>query len=181
MTMQMCDFVWYKGRRFVLIDCEKDKSIIGSADFNLSGRFTNTACHRGYTAEYYIDDNFLFGEKTVEKYETTDGAVKGHFEVSEKMKLGYTGSAVIAANYDNSFGCSDFIDCFLDYDLSFELYFANGELVEITDLFPIIQEWKSVIKDSGGKSYSEIYKQRREFAKKHLHYEYGCNYKFDGR
>ncbi|MDE6672173.1 MAG: hypothetical protein K2K16_08235 [Ruminococcus sp.] len=180
MTKQCCDYMWYKNEKFVLIDCEKDKDIINSADFGLKNFSAMTCCYRGYTAEYFIEDNFLYGKKTVEDYtEITDSSININFKVSPKMKMNYTGSAIIAINDSEKYCGADFFENFLFFDRAYELYFIDGELCELTDLSPAIQEYKE-LKDSliHTKNYYEIlFEKSREIAVKHLQYEYGINYK----
>lgn len=181
MTMQSCDYVWYKNEKFILIDCEKKKDIINSADFGLKNFSAMTCCYRGYTAEYFIEDNFLYGQKKVVDYtERTDSDIKINFKKSPKIKMNYTGSAIIAINNkDNKYIMSDFFETFLLFDRAYELYFIDGELLETTDLSPAIQEYtalKNSLKNTS--SYYELLgKKRKEIAIKYLQYEYG-NYKW---
>ena len=180
MTMQSCDYMWYKNEKFVLIDCEKEKNIINSADFGLKNFYTMTCCYRGYTAEYFIEDNFLYGQKKVAYYsEKTDSGITIDFKISPKIKINYTGSAIIAINDDSKYIMSDFFDTFLFFDRAYELYFIDGELCEITDLSPAIQEYKTLtvsLKHSSN-YYEILHKKREEIAVKYLQYEYG-NYKW---
>lgn len=169
MTMQSCDYIWYKNEKFVLIDCERGKDIINSADFGLKSFSAMTCCYRGYTAEYFIEDNFLYGQKTVEDYtEKTDSRITIKFKTSPKIKTNYTGSAIIAINDDSRYFMSDFFDSFLFFDRAYELYFIDGELLELTDLLPAIQEYKAS---------EDSFEKRKEIAVKYLQYEYG-NYKW---
>lgn len=140
MTMQSSDYMWYKNEKFILIDCEKEKDIINSADFGLKNYYAMRYCYRGYTAEYFIEDNFLYGQKKVEDYtEKTDSGRTIDFKISPKIKMNYTGSAIIAINNDdNKIIMSDFFENFLFFDRAYELYFIDGELCEITDLSPAI-------------------------------------------
>lgn len=184
MTIQMNDYLWYKGEKFVLIDWEKGKSIIDSANFELKGFICCTDCRRGYLAEYFIDENnMLFGEKSTERYiKNEDGSFNTEFETSPKLQMNYTGSAVIAIYNNGRMGHSDFLSCYLDYDRAFELYFIDGELVEITDLAPAIKEWQDFekSKESEPKKYNkkgyeynrEIFDCKDEITKKYLQYRY---------
>ncbi len=184
MTIQMNDYLWYKGEKFVLIDWEKGKSIIDSANFELKGFICCTDCHRGYLAEYFIDENnMLFGEKSTERYiKNEDGSFKTEFETSQRLHMNYTGSAVIAIYNNGRMGHSDFLSCYLDYDRAFELYFVDGKLAEITDLASAIKEWQDLkkIKDLDQKIYGKKYYEycmkkpdyQDEFAQKYLKYQY---------
>ena len=184
MTIQMNDYLWYKGEKFVLIDWEKGKSIIDSANFELKGLICCTDCHRGYLAEYFIDENnMLFGEKSTERYiKNEDGSFKTEFETSQRLHMNYTGSAVIAIYNNGRMGHSDFLSCYLDYDRAFELYFVDGKLAEITDLASAIKEWQDLkkIKDLDQKIYGKKYYEycmkkpdyQDEFAQKYLKYQY---------
>lgn len=181
MTKQSCDYMWYKNEKFILIDCEKEKDIINSADFGLKNFYAMTCCYRGYTAEYFIENNLLYGQKKVAYYlEKTDSGIKIDFKISPKIKMNYTGSAIIAINNDdNKYIMSDFFDTFLFFDRAYELYFIDGELLEITSLSPAIQEYtafKNSLKHT--QNYYEIlWKKREEIAVKYLQYEHG-NYKW---
>ena len=172
MTMQCSDHIWYNNEKFVLIDCEKGKDIINSADFGLKNFSSMTCCYRGYIAEYFIEGNFLYGKKTVEDYETTDSGIKLNFRTSPKMRMNYTGSAIIAINDSEKYYGTDFFDCFLFFDRAYELYFIDGELCELTDLSPAIKEYKA-LEDS----LKHKFEKTREIAVKYLQYEYGINYK----
>jgi len=72
MTMQAADYVNIRRKKYVLIDVEKDKQIITCANFNMpesNGIISlSTACWRGYTAEYYVVRNNLYGMKCQEIY-----------------------------------------------------------------------------------------------------------------
>lgn len=165
MTIQICDFVNFKNNRYVLIDCEKGKSVIDSAEFDLEWKICDTSCHRGYTAEYFVEDNVLYGIKTVDAYYGEDDG-----ENSEKTRMSYTGSVVIG---DGSFG--DFLECCLGCSEAYELYFENGVLAEVNDLSEMLNEWAEQTKESDCMKQLEA---ERAFLKKHLKYEYGQNYKW---
>lgn len=178
--MQSCDYMWYKNEKFILIDCEKEKNIINSADFGLKNFSAMTCCYRGYTAEYFIEDNLLYGQKKVEDYtEKTDSSITINFKISPKIKMNYTGSAIIAINNNNKYIMSDFFETFLLFDKAYELYFIDGELLEMTDLSPAIQEYTKLTNNlKHTKNYYELLsKKRKEIAVKYLQYEYG-NYKW---
>lgn len=176
MTMQSCDYIWYKNEKFVLIDCEKEKDIINSADFGLKSFSAMTCCYRGYTAEYFIENNFLYGKKTVLDYtEKSDSNITINFKTSPKIKTNYTGSAIIAINDKSQYIMSDWFETFLFFDRAYELYFIDGELLELTDLSPAIQEYKA-LKDNLKNTqncYEILNKKREEIALKYLQYEYG--------
>ena len=170
MTKQASDYVWYNGEKYTLIDCEKDKSVIDSANFGLENKYFGTACRRGYTAEYFIENNLLFGEKTVWDAERTKNSIVISHFTSSRMRMSYTGSMIIAINNDGSFSGLGFITDYLKFDRALELYFIDGELAEITDLSAAIKEWAAFKKNND-------YDQEREIALKHLQYDYGINYK----
>ena len=163
MTIQVCDFVNFKNSRYVLFDCEKGKSVIDSADFDLKGKISSTDCHRGYTAEYFIEDNVLYGIKTVDMYSDEE-------KCSEKTRMSYTGSMVIG---DGSFG--DFLESCLGCSEAYELYFENGALAEVNDLSEMLAVWKEQDKPDDCLKQLEF---ERAFLKKYLKYEYGQNYKW---
>lgn len=163
MTIQVCDFVNFKNSRYVLFDCEKGKSVIDTAEFGLKGRIYSTDCHRGYTAEYFIEDNFLYGVKMVDMYYDEE-------KHSEKMRMSYTGSMIIG---DGSFG--DSLECCLGCSEAYELYFENGVLAEANDLSEMLTAWKKQDKSDDCLKQLEA---ERSFLKKYLKYEYGQNYKW---
>ncbi len=183
MTIQACDYVWYKGEKFVLIDCEKNKDMIDSANFDLKNQFMWTACYRGYTAEYFIEEDVLFGIKSVSRLIRTDSKknpIRIETEQTLKLKLNYNGSIVIASNNDERLLFLDFLDSYLDCEQAFEMYFIDGCLMEVNDLLKAIKEWKEIEKSMKSENidFRDIYNAKRVFAEKHLEYEYGCSYKF---
>ncbi|MDE5769419.1 MAG: hypothetical protein K2H82_08540, partial [Oscillospiraceae bacterium] len=186
MTMQSSDYLYYQGKKYTLIAIEKDTDLIHSADFGLESRGYSTDCRRGYEAEYFIEHNFLYGEKTIED----DTTIANCFLKSQKLSMNYTGSLLLARNQEERFLISDFIKCYLDFDEAFEFYFIDGELAEITDLSHAIQEWHTIknkldIKserksgkkhsDKTQESYMELWRKQDEIAAKYLKYQY-CNY-----
>lgn len=163
MTMQMNDYVYYNGKKYHLVALEKQKSLVNSADFNIDNTIFETACYRGYFAEYFIEKDFIFG-------------IKHNFdEKSAKMKMMYTGSMIIAFSKDEYIS-AQFIDSYLDFDEALELYFIDGELVEITDLAVAIEKWKQ-IKKKEWTNTRQGWDLKRNFATEHLQYEYD-DYKY---
>ncbi|MDE6730584.1 MAG: hypothetical protein K2J71_07405 [Oscillospiraceae bacterium] len=193
MTMQSSDYLYYQGKKYTLIATEKDTDLINSADFGLKNNICMTCCYRGYMAEYFIENNFLYGEKTVDGgVERTDSQITLFFQKSQKLRMNYTGSLLLARNRDEHFSLADFIPCYLDFDEAFEFYFIDGELTEITNLSNAIQEWHTIKNKldtkSGQKSgkkhsdktqefYTELWRKQDEIAVKYLKYQY-CNYKW---
>ncbi|MDE7121643.1 MAG: hypothetical protein K2O42_05730 [Oscillospiraceae bacterium] len=176
MTMQSCDYLYYQGKKYTLIATEKDTDLIHSSDFGLKNNICMTCCYRGYTAEYFIENNFLYGEKTVKD----DTTIANCFLKSQKLRMNYTGSLLLARNRDEHFSLADFITCYLDFDEAFEFYFVDGELAEITDLSNAIQEWHTIENKPANKtqeSYTELWRKQDEIAVKYLKYQY-CNYKW---
>jgi len=167
--------MWYNNEKYVLIDCEKGKDIVNSGDFNIEGRVCETDCIRGYIAEYFIEEFFLYGKKTTEQYfQNQEGKLESKWVISEKTKLSYTGSAVIAISETNRYLPLMSVSDYLYYDRAFELYFVDGELCEATDLSESIKYWKKVKSDNDSLNFLEL---RSEFSGKYLNYEYGANYK----
>lgn len=193
MTMQFSDYLYYQGKKYTLIAIEKDTDLINSADFGLENNICMTCCYRGYQAEYFIEDNFLYGEKTVQgDTERTDSKITIHFQKSTKLRMNYTGSLLLARNQNERFSFADFITCYLDFDEAFEFYFIDGELAEITELADAIQEWHTIKNKPGTKSgrksikkhpsetqesYIELWRKQDEIATKYLKYQY-YNYKY---
>ncbi|MBD5159857.1 MAG: hypothetical protein HDT23_06420 [Ruminococcus sp.] len=92
MTKQCCDYIWYNNEKFVLIDCEKDKDIINSADFGLKNFSAMTCCYRGYTAEYFIDGELC--ELTdlspaIQEYKALEDSLKHKFEKTREIAVKY--------------------------------------------------------------------------------------------
>ncbi len=191
MSEQASDIFWYNDKKFYLIDCEKGKSLIASADFNLYCDISSSGCWRGYTAEYRLLGKTLFGVKSVRKYIYADFSdpFKDPFEdpdiedfkvTSNEKLMKYTGSVVIAANnrkkkwHENT----DFLSCYLNFDKAYELYFVDGELTEVRDLYRAIIDWRLI------EAYNAVFERKESlyrkyyidgFAKKYLKYEYEFN------
>ena len=142
MTVQVSDSVKYKRKKFVLIDVEKGKQLIDCADFKMPEHIPcfNTSCWRGYTAEYVIRKDKLYGTR----YEWDDEQRK---EIeSETLFLNFTGSCVIARTKENNAWMnSDFLECYVYFDEAYELHFTDGILDEVLDLHKAITEAKEVI------------------------------------
>ena len=181
MTIQASDKVIYKKKKYTLIDVEKGKQIINCAEFKMPEHafFMSSGCLRGYTAEYIIEDEKLYGIK----YETDWDEMKKI--KSEKLFMNYTGSCIIALaeNEEKKFYNSDFLECYLDYDIALELHFTNGILDEIINLADAINEMRELEKTEEYKSENTQpftrKSLRKEIAYKHLKYEYDYrNYKW---
>lgn len=141
MTVQVSDCIKYKRKKYVLIDVEKGKQMIDCADFKIPEHEPafNTSCWRGYTAEYVIKNNKLYGTR----YEWD--AVQHKNLKSECLFLNFTGSCVIARTKENnSWLNSDFLECYLRFDEAYELHFTDGVLDEVLDLAKAITEAKEV-------------------------------------
>ena len=118
--------------------------------------------------------------KKLKIIQKTDSSIKINFKISPKIKINYTGSAIISINNDdNKYIMSDFFETFLFFDRAYELYFIDGELLEITDLSPAIQEYTTFKNSLKHKQnyYELLGKKIEEIAVKYLQYEYG-NYKW---
>lgn len=139
MTVQSSDYVYLNGRKYVLIDVEKDKQLIDSADFKvpeIESVVISTGCRRNYTANYFVENGELYGIKSVQMYGNADF-------ISEKIKMNYTGSIIIAYESEK-LNISDFLDCYLDYEEAYELYFENGVIKEEYNLNIAIQHFKQI-------------------------------------
>jgi len=173
MTMQASDSFVYKRKKYVLIDVEKGKQIIDCADFQMPEHVMSicTACWRGYTAQYTVKGNKLYGVR----YEWD--AEKRKDVKSDSMLMNYTGSCVIArTTQKNAWINSDFLECYVRFDEAYELHFTDGVLDEVLDLAQAITEAKEFME-------SEIYKSEatephvrgrclEEIAFMNLKYEY---------
>lgn len=173
MTMQCCDYMWYNGIQYTLVDTEEGTSLIDSADFAVEGHACSTDCYRGYTAEYFIENGVIYGEKTVER--CPEGERPAEIITSERMRMRYTGSLVIAAKESGYFPAQDITD-FLNSDRALELTFADGRLTETRDLTPAAQAWKS--SHRAAEDWKQEYAMREEAARAALSHEYGVNYRW---
>jgi hypothetical protein len=172
--MQSSDYVFFHRRKYDLIDVEAGKQIIKFANF--SNQIYNeinvisTACWRGYTANYYINKGLLYGIKIHEIYlEKTEG----YKEIkSNKIFIPYTGSCIIA--YGDA-RCSDFIECYLDYEEAFELYFENGLLKEKLTLISAISKFNKLAETNDYRNNMEPNERgqlREQIAREFLKYNY---------
>jgi len=173
MTIQASDSVRYNKKKYTLIDVEKDKQMIDCAKFVMpvSSHFFTSACWRGYTAEYTIENGKLYGIRT--EYSSLKDKHK-----SDKMFVEFTGSCVIAIGEEEEEWCiSDFLECYLDYKEALELHFTNGVLDEVRDLTEAIKE-ATLLRES--EEYINKTLEPQEYrrlidliARKFLKYEYG--------
>ena len=172
MTMQASDSVFYEEKEFTLIDVEAGKQIIDYANFSLIQPLdefsVSSACWRGYTAEYFIEDNKLYGIKTLNPFEHK-------VNKSTKVCIPFTGSCIIACG---SGWNSDFISSYVDYDEAYELYFDAGKLVEKLSLISAIDEMKELKDTDKYNNEMEPYDRRQAIeviARKPLKYHYDDN------
>lgn len=131
MTVQASDSFIFKRKKYVLIDVEIGKQIIDCADFHMPEHTPSfcTACWRGYTADYKVRGDRLYGIR----YEW-DSIL--HKDVKSDMQMMYfTGSCIIARTEGkNSWLNSDFLECYVNFDEAYELHFTEGILDEVLDL-----------------------------------------------
>lgn len=83
---------------------------------------------------------------------------------------------MVIAYTKDKFGSAQFLDSYLDFYEALELYFIDGELVEITDLAVAIEKWKQ-IKKTDWTNTPQGWDLKWDFAIKHLQYEYD-DYKY---
>lgn len=183
MTVQASDYVFYKNKRFVLIDVEEGKQLINYVKPSILQRLNEifnetkiSSCWRGYTAQYFINGNILYGIRE-EIIASRLKRIK-----SPLRQVRYTGSIIIAFKNDDHLKFSDFIDCYLDYDEAYELFFLNGRLREAHKLDKAIKEYnvdsKKIICDEDS-DFKKIHNVRDNVARKHLKYKYDKkNYKW---
>ena len=173
MTMQAADYVNISRKKYVLIDVEKDKQIITCADFIMPEHngivLVSTGCWRGYTAEYYVVQNILYGIKSHVIYFEESKQTKRI--KSSRIIIPYTGSCIIA--YGDAWN-SDFIQSYVNYDEAFELYFDNGVLNEKNTLASAIEKAKAFSKTDEYKNKMEPNKRTiiNEIAREPLKYKY---------
>ncbi len=189
MTMQMDDYIRYKNRKYTLIDCTSN--LIETAPFELDSIGYSTACRRGYTAEYSVENDVLYGIKCVTDSRRESDEIRILEYRSECMKMDYSGSLLIAGFKDDLHN-ADFIDSFLDAETAYELIFEKGNLKEEILLKGAIEEWKTLEtqlkKENREKLKQKIYKDEYEayrrigeikegFVRDRLKYKY-CSYKW---
>jgi len=128
--------MYIDGKKYTLIDVEIDKQIIDCAEFimpeNDNGVISCSGCWRGYTADYFVERSVLYGVK----YGLCNEAVK-----SPKTFIPYTGSCIIACG---KLWIADFLECYLDSDEAFELYFEEGILKEKLTLISAIEKARKI-------------------------------------
>jgi len=145
MSVQSSDLLYIDEVKHVLIDVEKGKQIINAVVFaepDIDGDWiiTNTGCWRGYTAVYRVIDNTLHGIKSVQVPHSFNS--DGYYD-SQLTMIPYTGSCIVARfNDEKAWSNSDFLECYLDYDEAYELYFENGALKERLLLSSAITEYR---------------------------------------
>ena len=173
MTVQASDSFIFKRKKYVLIDVEIGKQIIDCADFHMPEHNPSfcTACWRGYTADYKVRGDKLYGIR----YEWDS---KLHKDVKSDMQMmNFTGSCIIARTEGkNSWLNSDFLECYVNFDEAYELHFTEGILDEVLDLGEAIlkaKEFKS--SDIYLNETTEPYvrgQHLEEIARMHLKYKY---------
>ena len=173
MTVQAADYMHIEKKKYTLIDIEDGKQIIDCAVFEMPKHDGNielsTACRRGYTADYHILGETLYGIKKHEIF------IKPHvYKVIESPKtmIPYTGSCIIAYGRGRN---SDFIHSYIDYDEAFELYFKHGVLIETRTLISAIEKARAFQETYEYKNKMEpreISNLREKFAREPLKYRY---------
>ena len=173
MTVQASDSFIFKRKKYVLIDVEIGKQIIDCADFHMPEHNPSCcpACWRGYTADYKVRGDKLFGIRF-----EWDSIL--HKDVKSDMQMmNFTGSCIIARTEGkNSWLNSDFLECYVNFDEAYELHFTEGTLDEVLDL------GEAIVKAKEFKA-SEIYlsettepyvrgQHLEEIARMHLKYKY---------
>ncbi len=185
MCMQETDYVYYRHKKYSLIDVEEGKQMIDTAKFIMPphiGGYESTSCYRGYIAKYRIIKNKLYGIR----YEDVGGSYD--FYVRSAMKrMHYTGSCVVAANYRSRFlENTDFLECYLDYQEAIEMHFTDGILDGIWNLKDAIQEAIKIERledDKGAPKITpyEIQKMKKRLAYDRLHFQYDKNRSYKWR
>ena len=207
MRNQYADYITYRKKRYVLIDCELGKSIIQSAEFRTKNAKPDDdpCCIKGYIAQYQIIDGILYGRKFVGGYHYYEGCEEDMKELRKvklptRTRMNYTGSIVIGYDKNNSkyidgerkidyinrlyrLEHANMIADYLYYPLVKELYFENGVVIEekLVDVKAAIKEWSEIeIEDAGycTEDWGKNVYNKRQIAKKYLKYKYGNNYKW---
>ena len=180
MTIQMSDFMYLGKKQYTLIDIEKGKQIISCATFVMpehNGEIDlTTACWRGYTADYYVVKNMLYGVKS-QTVIIDDGSKYGKAASlrSPRTMIPYTGSCIIA--YGDCF-VSDFITSYIDCKEAFELFFNQGVLKLKFTLISAIEKFFAVRETDEYKNKMEPYERGQvleEIARGPLKYKYDCH------
>lgn len=103
---------------------------------------------------------------------------------SERLRLNYTGSIVIAYDHEKRYHPADFLESYVSFDEAMELYFIDGELAEERVLQDAIHEWKETEERITRKNrnrpeiMADLWNHKKEIAIKYLKYEYGIGYKW---
>lgn len=179
MTIQAPDYVRYNNKKYTLIDIEKGKNMIGEISelTSLDECIVSTACWRGYTADYFIEDGRLYAVRSERTWEDPE-IIKVS---SEKTRLHYTGSCIIAYDSEDDFMISDFLCCYLNYEEALELHFTNGVLDEVRDLSYAVREfhdgWENggIERDSKGIITGKGIETREHLTCRDLKYQYDEN------
>ena len=149
MSAQADDYMYIDNKKFTLLGVEAEKQIIDCVNFVIPipkgfKVTTSFSCWRGYTADYYVEQNILYGIKKFMVFNT-----KPDFELndacSEKLMLPYTGGCIIAYS-DNPRQRTDFLRDYLDFDEAYELYFEKGVLKEKCSLQSALEKYRSLDK-----------------------------------
>lgn len=179
MTMQADDFVIYNKKQYTLIDVEKGKSMIDEIPCMASSEdiVVSTACWRGYTAEYYIVGDCLYGKRQEDSPRLTRRGFRNRKLSSGKKRLHYSGSCIVAYA-DNGFRNSDFLECYLHYDEALELHFTEGILDEVRNLNKAVEEFQigwedgTVERDADGIITRKGMETREYLTRRDLKYQY---------
>ena len=173
MTMQTADCVYIKKKKYYLIDVEEGKQIITCSNYIMpkhNGEITcSTACYRGYTADYYIFRDLLYGIKSEERY--IEDSRKSILIKSPKTFIPYTGSCIIA--YGNNWGCDFLVEYTFFYE-AYELYFEKGKLKEKLQLNLAIEKakiFRQTVECNNIKPH-ERFKELDKIAREQLKYKY---------
>ena len=192
MTVQEAEYMHIDRKKYVLIDIERRKQIIDCAVFVMpeppegySNEMLSTSCKRGYTADYFVENDILYGVKKEEIYfiDDTNYQMENKENKSPKTMIPFTGSCIIA--YGGGWN-SDFLEAYLHYDEALELYFEQGLLKEKHSLNSAIEkarafresdEYRKMTENfrTGDRSVALKIKEStiERFTREPLKYEYG--------
>jgi hypothetical protein len=144
MTFQASDHLYLGNKKYLLIDVEDGKQLIDLAVFDMPEHndqivIISTDCWRGYTANYYVTRNVLYGVKNEETY--SDDLKRDRKIRSPRKMIPFTGGCIIGRG--DPFN-EDFLESYLDCDEAYELSFENGVLKEKRSLSSAIEKARLV-------------------------------------
>ena len=176
MTAQICDDFFYNNENYILIDHESmiAELAVFTMDFpkTVFDIILNTACTKGYQANYTVEEGKLFARVGKETSSSPN------FIFSNKEPIPYTGGCIIARFMRSPVAIysRDSWSGYIDFEEAYELHFTNGQLDEERSLIEGILEAKKTENEPWYKSESTTpsmrWDLRHDIARKYLIYNY---------